>query len=86
MTYQPDDPRHPSRQMTIKERVIVRDDTKISGATILAALVAIMLVGGALVYVFSSDRDSTASVTAPTSEQSDATTGQGQRASTPQAR
>lgn len=88
MTYHPHDQHDqhdPSRQVIIKDRVVVRDDTKISGATMLGALVAIVLVGGALVYAFSGDRDTAVSANTPAAERSapDSTTGQGQRARAP---
>ena len=85
MTDHPDDPRVippeqkviPPEQRVIKDKVVVRDDSKMSGATMLGALVALILIGGALMYAFSGDRQ-TASTSAPP-----ATTGQRAPAPTP---
>ncbi len=79
MSQDPNDLRTPARQVMIKDRVLVSDDSRMSGATMLGGLVAVMLIGGALLFAFSGDRDSTASVNAPASERSmpDSTTGQG---------
>ena len=60
----------------IKDRVVVRDDCKLAGVTMLGVLVAIVLAGGALVYALSGPHDTTASFNAPTPERSDGTVGQ----------
>jgi hypothetical protein len=73
------------KPLVIKDRVVVRDDSKLAGVTMLGALVAIMLAGGALVYALSGPHGTTASFNAPTPERSDATVGQGQRAPAPKA-
>ena len=75
----------PHQPVVIKDRVVVRDDSKLAGVTILGVLVAIVLAGGALVYALSSPHGTTASVNAPTPERSDSTVGQGQRAPAPKA-
>ena len=85
MPYVPDDPRVippeqtviPPEQRVIKDKVVVRDDSKMAGTTMLGALVALVLIGGALLYAFSGDRQ-TASINAPP-----ATTGQRAPAPTP---
>ena len=84
MTEHLNDRSDPHQPLVIKDRVVVRDDSKLAGATMLGALVAILLAGGALVYALSGPHDTT-SVTAPTPERSDATVGQGQRAPAPKA-
>jgi hypothetical protein len=75
----------PHKSVVIKDRVVVRDDSNLAGVTMLGALVAIVLAGGALVYALSGPYNTTASVNAPTPERSDATVGQGQRAPAPTA-
>jgi hypothetical protein len=75
----------PHKTVVIKDRVVVRDDSHLAGVTMLGALVAIVLAGGALVYALSGPHDTTASFNAPTPERSDATVGQGQRAPAPKA-
>ena len=85
MTEHLDDRSDPHKPLVIKDRVVVRDDSKLAGVTMLGALVAIVLAGGALVYALSGPHDTTASVNAPTPERSDATVGQGQRAPAPKA-
>jgi hypothetical protein len=73
------------KSVVIKDRVVVRDDSKLAGVTMLGMLVAIVLAGGALVYALSGPHDTTTSVNAPTPERSDGTVGQGQRAPAPKA-
>jgi len=73
----------PHKTVTIKDRVVVRDDSKLAGVTMLGVLVAIVLAGGALVYALSGPHDTTTSVNVPTPERSDGTVGQGQRAPAP---
>ncbi len=85
MTDHLNDRSDPHKPVVIKDRVVVRDDSKLAGVTMLGALVAIVLAGGALVYALSGPHDTTASVNAPTPERSDATVGQGQRAPAPKA-
>ena len=85
MTEHLNDQSDPHKPLVIKDRVVVRDDSKLAGVTMLGALVAIVLAGGALVYALSGPHDTTASVTVPTPERSDATLGQGQRAPAPKA-
>jgi hypothetical protein len=83
MTEHLNDRSDPHQPLVIKDRVVVRDDSKLAGVTMLGALVAIMLAGGALVYALSGSHDKTTSVTAPTPERSDTTVGQGHRAPAP---
>jgi hypothetical protein len=85
MTEHLDDRSNPHKMVAIKDRVVVRDDSKLAGVTMLAALVAIVLAGGALVYALSGPHDTTTSVNAPTPERSDSTVGQGQRTPAPKA-
>ena len=80
MTDQRNDQSDPHKTVVIKDRVVVRDDSNLAGVTMLGALVAIVLAGGALVYALSGPHNTTTSVNAPTPERSDATVGQGQRA------
>jgi hypothetical protein len=84
MTEHLNDRSDPHKPLVIKDRVVVRDDSKLAGVTMLGALVAILLAGGALVYALSGPHDTT-SVNAPTPERTDATVGQGQRAPAPKA-
>ncbi len=72
------------KSVAIRDRVD-RDDSKLTGVTVLGMLVAIVLAGGALVYALSGPHDTTTSVNAPTPERSDGTVGQGQRAPAPKA-
>jgi len=76
MTEPLNDRSDPHKPLVIKDRVVVRDDSKLAGVTMLAALVAIMLAGGALMYALSGPHDTTTSVNAPAPERSDATVGQ----------
>jgi hypothetical protein len=85
MTEDLNDRSDPRKTVVIRDRVVVRDDSKLAGVTMLAALVAIVLAGGALVYALSGPHDTAASVSAPTPERSDGTVGQGQRAPAPKA-
>ena len=80
MTDQRNDQSDPHKTVVIKDRVVVRDDSNLAGVTMLGALVAIVLAGGALVYALSGPHNTTTSVNAPTPERSDVTVGQGQRA------
>ena len=86
MPYVPDDRRAippdqtlvpPEQTRVIKDKVVVRDDSNMSGAVMLGALVAILLIGGALMYAFSGDRQTVSTNTPP------ATTGQRTPAPTP---
>ena len=85
MTEHLDDPNAPRKSVVIQDRVVVRDDSKLAGVTMLGVLVAIVLAGGALVYALSGPHDTTTSVTGPAPERSDSTVGQGQRAPAPTA-
>ena len=86
MTEHLNDRSDPHKTVVIKDRVVVRDDTRLAGVTMLGVLVAIVLAGGALVYALSGPHDTTASsFNAPTPERSDSTVGQGQRAPAPKA-
>jgi hypothetical protein len=78
--------RNEQRQpIVIKDRVVVRDDSKLAGVTMLGVLIAIVLAGGALVYALSGPHDTTtSSFNAPTPERS-GTVSQGQRAPAPKA-
>ena len=80
MTEHLNDQSDPHKSVVIKDRVVVRDDSSLAGVTMLGALVAIVLAGGALVYALSGPHNTTTSVNAPTPERSDGTVGQGQRA------
>jgi len=78
--------RDPHKPVVIKDRVLVRDDSKLAAVTMLGVLVAIVLAGGALVYALSGPHGTTtSSFNAPTPERSDSTVGQGQRAPAPNA-
>jgi hypothetical protein len=77
------DQNDPRKSVVIQDRVVVRDDSKLAGVTMLGLLVAIVLAGGALVYALSGPHDTTTSVNVPTPERSDSTVGQGQRAPVP---
>lgn len=80
MTEHLNDRSDPHKTVAVKDRVVVRDDSKLAGVTMLGVLVAIVLAGGALVYALSGRHDTTTSVNAPIQERSDGTVGQGQRA------
>jgi hypothetical protein len=86
MTEHFDDRNDPQKSVVIKDRVVVRDDSKLSGVTMLAALVAIVIAGGALVYALSSPHDTTTTAIAPSTERSGSgTVGQAPRAPAPKA-
>jgi hypothetical protein len=85
MTEHFDDRNDPDKSVLIKDRVVVRDDSKLSGVTMLAALVAIVIAGGALVYALTGSHDTTTTAIAPSTEQSDGTVGQAPRAPAPNA-
>jgi hypothetical protein len=84
MTEHLNDRSDPHKTVVIQDRVVVRDDSKLAGVTMLGVLVALVLAGGALVYALSGPHDTVTSVT-PTPEQSGSTVGQGQRAPAPKA-
>jgi hypothetical protein len=84
MTEQFNERNDPRKAVMIRDRVVVRDDSKLAGITMLGVLVAIVLAGGALVYAISGPHDTTTiSVIAPTPERSNSTVGQGQSAPAP---
>lgn len=76
MTYHPHDHHEPPKTVRIKDKVVVRDDSRMAGTAMLAVLVAI-IIGAVIFYAMSNNRPTTAS--GPSVERSapGSTTGQG---------